>query len=276
MAYTNFIPKIWSARLLANLDKNLAFRGFVNSDYEGEIQNFGDSVVINQFGDVTIKDYTGADIDTAEEVSSATQTLQIDQGKYFNFKVKDIDAAQANVELVDKAMERASYAIADEIDQALAGLVVGAGNTVGTLVAPISITKDNAYDQLVDLGVKLNELNVPKAARKVMLPPWYIGLLAKDARFTANPKVLEDGVVGRAGGFDIHESNNIVRDTTDTGIYKVPAGTNQAISYAGQIVETEAYRPEANFADAVKGLYVYGHKVVEPKALVQFLCKQGA
>ena len=276
MPFTNFIPKIWSARLLANLDKNLAFRGFVNSDYEGEIQNFGDSVVINQFGDVTIKDYTGADIDTAEEVSSATQTLLINQGKYFNFKVKDIDAAQANVELVDKAMERASYAISDEIDQALAGLVVGAGNTIGTLVAPISITKANAYDQLVDLGVKLNELNVPKPARKVVLPPWYIGLLAKDPRFTSNAKVLEDGVVGRAGGFDIFESNNIVRDTTDTGIYKVPAGTNQAISYAGQIVETEAYRPEANFADAVKGLYVYGHKVVEPKALVQFLCKQGA
>lgn len=278
MSVQNFIPKLWSARLLANLDKSLVFKNFVNTDYEGEIQNLGDSVVINQFGDVTIKDYTGADIDNPEEVTSATQTLLIDQALYYNYKVNDIDAAQANIELVDKAQERAAYALGDKVDQKIAALVTGAGTTVGTLLAPISITKDNAYDKLVDLGVTLDEKNITRAGRKVVLPAWYLGLLSKDSRFTSNYKILEDGVVEGAivGGFQLYMSNNIVRDTTDTGIYKVPAGTNAAISFAGQVVETEAYRPEKNFADAVKGLYGYGLKVVEPKALIQFLVKQGA
>lgn len=278
MSVQNFIPKLWSARLLANLDKSLVFKNFVNTDYEGEIQNLGDSVVINQFGDVTIKDYTGADIDNPEEVTSATQTLLIDQALYYNYKVNDIDAAQANIELVDKAQERAAYALGDKVDQKIASLVTGAGTTVGTLLAPISITKDNAYDKLVDLGVILDEKNITRAGRKVVLPAWYLGLLSKDSRFTSNYKILEDGVVEGAivGGFQLYMSNNIVRDTTDTGIYKVPAGTSAAISFAGQVVETEAYRPEKNFADAVKGLYGYGLKVVEPKALIQFLVKQGA
>lgn len=278
MSVQNFIPKLWSARLLANLDKSLVFKNFVNTDYEGEIQNLGDSVVINQFGDVTIKDYTGADIDNPEEVTSATQTLLIDQALYYNYKVNDIDAAQANIELVDKAQERAAYALGDKVDQKIAALVTGAGTTVGTLLAPISITKDNAYDKLVDLGVILDEKNIARVGRKIVLPAWYLGLLSKDSRFTTNYKILEDGVVEGAvvGGFQLYMSNNIVRDTTDTGIYKIPAGTNQAISFAGQVVETEAYRPEKNFADAVKGLYGYGLKVVEPKALIQFLVKQGA
>ena len=278
MSVANFIPKLWSARLLANLDKKLVFGSVVNRDYEGEIQRFGDSVVINQMGNVTIKDYTGADIDTPEDVTSATQTLLIDQAKYFNFKVKDIDQAQANVALVDKAMARAAYAIADEIDQAIAGLVDGAGKTIGTLLAPISITKDNAYDKLVDLGVELDNVNIDRVGRKVVLPPWYIGLLSKDPRFTTNFKVLENGVVDGASvaGFTIHMSNNILKDTTDPTIFRVPAMTSQAISYAGQVAETEPYRPESNFSDAVKGLYVYGHKVVEPSALVQFIVKQGA
>lgn len=278
MSVQNFIPTLWSARLLANLDKSLVFRNFVNTDYEGEIQNLGDSVVINQFGDVTIKDYTGADIDNPEDVTSATQTLLIDQALYYNYKVKDIDAAQANIELVDKAQERASYALGDKVDQKIASLVTGAGTTVGTLSAPISITKDNAYDKLVDLGVILDEKNITRAGRKIVLPAWYLGLLSKDPRFTTNYTILENGVVEGAivGGFQLYMSNNIVRHTTDTGIYKIPAGTNAAISFAGQVVETEAYRPEKNFADAVKGLYAFGLKVIEPNALIQFLVKQGA
>lgn len=278
MSVANFIPKIWSARLLANLDKSLVFRNLVNTDYQGEISNLGDSVVINQIGGVTIKDYDGSDIDAPEDLTSATQTLLIDQAKYFNFSVKDVDAAQANVELVDKAMDRAAYGIADVIDQSIAGLVTGAGTTVGTLLAPIEVTVDTAYDAIVDLGVVMDTNNISRAGRNIVLPSWYLGLLSKDPRFTLNYSILENGLVEGANvaGFKIYMSNNLVKDTTDPTIYKVPAMTNAAISYAGQIASTEAYRPEANFSDAVKGQYVYGHKVVEPKALVQFLVKQGA
>lgn len=112
MSFKNFIPTVWSARLLANLDKNLVALQFVNRDYEGEISAYGDTVKINQLGDITIKDYTGADIDDPEELDSTQQILAIDKAKYFNFAVKDIDKAQSNVNLVDGSMQRASYAMA--------------------------------------------------------------------------------------------------------------------------------------------------------------------
>ena len=128
MSIKNFIPTLWSARLQANLDKKLVYADVVNHDYEGEIKKLGDKVKINQIGPITIKDYLTGDgapkkLADPEEVTSTQQELVIDKAKYFNFKVDDIDAAQANVKLVDKAMDRASYAIGDVIDQHIASFV---------------------------------------------------------------------------------------------------------------------------------------------------------
>lgn len=270
--YKNFIPTIWSARLLANLDKALVALQFVNRDYEGEITAYGDTVKINQMGNVTIKDYTGADIDDPEEIDSTQINLTIDQAKYFNFAVKDVDKAQANVNLLDGAMGRASYGMADAIDQDIFGQYANAGIKVGTAEAPTVIdTPAAAYDALVDLGIKLDEKNVPKAERKVVLPPWFFGLLAKDARFTRDLNILANGVVENAtvGRFQLLQSNNLTTETA--GAVHALAGTTQAISFANQVVETEAYRPEKNFSDAVKGLNVWGRKVVQPDCLVDFV-----
>ena len=248
--FKNFIPTIWSARLLANMDKSLVALQFVNRDYEGEITAYGDTVKINQLGDITIKDYDGSDIDDPEELSSTQQTLVIDQAKYFNFSVKDVDRAQSNVNLLDGSMQRAGYAMADVIDQDIFGRYVQAGIKVGTEAAPTVIdTPEKAYDTLVDLGVKLDEKNVPKVGRKIALPAWYFGLLAKDQRFTRDLTILANGVVEgvTVGRFELLQSNNLA--TTETGVVHALAGTTQAISFANQIVETEAYRPEKNFSD---------------------------
>lgn len=274
--FKNFIPTLWSARLLANLDKNLVALQFVNRDYEGEITAYGDTVKINQLGDITIKDYDGSDIDDPEEIDSEQQTLTIDQAKYFNFAVKDVDKVQANVNLLDGSMARAAYAMADVVDQDIFGtMVTEAKNKVGSKTTPTEITVKNAYDKLVDLSVALDEKNVPKAGRKVCLPFWYLGLLAKDPRFTKDLNILATGVVEGAtvGRFQLLASNNLKTETG--GIYHAPAGTDQATSFANQIVETEAYRPEKNFSDAVKGLNVWGRKVIQPDCLVDFIIKQG-
>ena len=265
-AYQNFIPQLWSARLLANLDKNLVFANCVNRDYEGEIKNLGDTVKINQIGDVRIGDYTG-DVGAPEELSSTQQVLTIDQAKYFNFKVEDIEAVQANVALMEKAMARASYAIADHIDRYIASFVANAG----IVVSSEAVTKENAYDKLVDLKVKFNKANIPQQGRFVVLPPEYIGLLEKDDRFVKDYSraVLQNGVAPRVAGFDVLESNNVHMSET---AFDVMAGTTMAISFAGQIAKVEAYRPEQSFADACKGLYVFGAKVVEPKALAKMTC----
>lgn len=271
-AYQNFIPTLWSARLLANLDKTFVYPMCVNRDYEGEIKNLGDTVKINQIGDVTVGDYTG-DVGDPEELPSTQTTLTIDQAKYFNFKVSDIEKVQANVNLVDKAMERASVAIGDVIDQYIASFVKDAKITVGSASAPVALTTPaQAYDQLVDLKVALNKKNVPKMDRFVVVPPEFVGLLEKDDRFTkySDKDVLANGVVGKVAGFDVRESNNV---PVKSGVYNILAGTSMAISYAGQIVKIENYRPEKSFSDAVKGLYVYGAKTVLPDAICNLTAK---
>lgn len=273
-----FVPTLWSARLLAHLDKNLVFKSFYNNDYEGEISDYGDTVKINQIGNIAIKDYTGADISDAEDVTGEQQTLVIDQGKYFNFRVKDVLAAQANVTLVDKAMERAAYALADIMDQDLAKVAADkAGIKVGTIAEPVVITVANAYDKLVDLGVSFNEKNVSKAERKIALPAWYIGMLSKDPRFTKDFKIIENGVVegAKVGTFQVYESNNLPVDETDESIYRAVAMAPEGGQFANQISKTETYRPEKNFADAVKGLSLYGRDIIQKSAVAEFVIKQG-
>lgn len=275
MSVANFIPTIWSARLLAHLDKKHVYAALVNRDYEGEIKNYGDTVKINQIGDVTIKDYTkGQDIEDPDDLSGEQTSLTIDQAKYFNFAIDDVDAAQVNPKLMDKAMQRAAYGMNDVTDTFLANLMYLAaqnnGTNLGTDDVPLVPTKDTAYDLLVDLGTDLTEKNVPTEGRWVVVPAWYHGLLLKDSRFVGNgtdynKALIEGGEVGVAAGFKIWLSNNV--PNTDGAKYKIIAGTNEAASFAEQILKTEAYRPEKRFSDAVKGLHVYGGKVVQPKCL---------
>ena len=281
MSIQNFIPTIWSARLLNHLDKSHVYLNLLNRDYEGEIKNFGDTVKINQVGDVSIKDYTkGTDIDAPEDITGEQQELKIDQAKYFNFAVDDVDNAQTNPKLMDKAMQRAAYAMNDVVDAFAANLLainVHADNAIGTNEAPIVPTKADAYDYLVDLNTKLTEANGAKMGRWVVIPAFYHGLLLKDDRFVGNgtdynQAILEGGEVGKAAGFTVYVSNNVPH--TEGTKYKVIAGTTEAGSYAEQILNTEAYRPEKRFSDAVKGLHTYGAKVLQSKCIAVLTCNK--
>lgn len=274
MSVANFIPTIWSARLLRHLDKKHVYANLLNRDYEGEIKNFGDTVKINQIGEVTIKDYEkGKDIEVPDDLSGDQLMLTIDQAKYFNFAVDDVDNAQTNPKLMDKAMQRAGYAMNDTTDSFAANLLyvnAAAENMLGTDDSPLVPTADSAYDMLVDLATLLTESNVPMEGRWAVIPAWYHGFLLKDKRFVGNgtdynKAILEGGEVGMAAGMRILLSNNVPNSTGTK--YKIIAGTNEAGSYAEQILKTEAYRPEKRFADAIKGLHVYGAKVLQPKCL---------
>ncbi|WP_304341606.1 P22 phage major capsid protein family protein [Metaclostridioides mangenotii] len=261
--YKNFIPTIWSARLLANLDKTFIYPMCVNRDYEGEIKNFGDTVKVNMIGNIQVKDYNGT-LEDPEEIDSEQRVLTIDQAKYFNFKVDDIGKVQSNVKLLDATMKRAAVGIGDVIDQHLASFTEDAELKIGTTAKPIEVNKNNAYDTLVDLKVAFNKKNVPKDGRFIVITPEFLGMLEKDDRFTRDKEVLANGVVGNVAGFDLRESNNVPQTA---GKYSMLAGTLLGISYAGQIAEIEPYRMEKSFADAVKGLYVYGAKMMMPEAM---------
>jgi hypothetical protein len=277
MAIDNFIPTIWSARLLANLHKAHVFaqEGVANKDYEGDINGGGSVVKINGIGAVTVGSYTkNTNISAPEELSDASQSLLIDQQKYFNFQIDDVDKAQQKPKVMDAAMAEAAYALRDSQDQYVAALHtdVHADNLIGSTGSPVTIdTGAKMYEYLVDAGVLLEESNVPREGRWAILPAWGYGRLLKDDRFVKagtgmSDQVLRNGEVGQAAGFAIFMSNNVVNTTATK--YKIMCGYRGALAVAEQIVSVEAYRPELRFADAVKGLLVYGAKVVRNKGLV--------
>lgn len=265
MSVQNFIPTVWSAKLNESLKKSLVFGNVVNSDYQGDAK-FGNTVKINTIGAITIGDYDKATgTGDPQELDSSQTSLLIDQQKFFNFKVEDIDAAQANVNLLEGAMVEAGYGLADVADQYIASLYTEAALAIGDDTTPKVPTKDNAYDHLVDLGVLLSENNVPKSDRFVVVPEFFYGLLQKDPRFTKDANVLATGYIGNVNGMQVFTSNNVAN--TSGAKFKVMAGHRSAIAFASQVDSVEAYRPEKSFSDAVKGLQVYGAKVIKPKAL---------
>ncbi|MHB0863318.1 P22 coat protein - protein 5 domain protein [Paenibacillus sp. SEL3] len=268
MTVQHFIPTIWSARLNESLKKNLVYGNVINTDYEGEIQGQGSTVKINSIGAVTIGNYDKiAGIGNPQELDATQKTLVIDQAKYFNFQVDDVDDAQANVNLLDGGIVEASYGLANVVDQYLAGFYteVKAENTIGNDTAPIIPTSSTAYDLLIDLGVLLDENNVPESERFVVVPAWYYGLLLKDARFTKDSNIIRTGYVGDIDSMTVYKSNNV--PNTGGAKYKIIAGHKSAISFAGQVDSVEAFRPEKQFSDAVKGLQVFGAKCIKPEAL---------
>ena len=274
MAVTTFIPEIWNARLLNALRADLVYTNLFNRNYEGEIRQAGDTVHINTITDISIKDYTrNTDIDNPEQLTTADQTLVVDQAKYYNFYLNDVDKAQALPGLIDAAMASASHGLAEAVDKYLAGLLAAASGTIttglGSTSTPLTVTASSAYELLVDMKTAMDKANVPKMGRKVVLPPEFEGFMLKDARFAANggkgENRLENGAVARAAGFDIYISNNV--PNTSGAKYKVIASTQESNTYAEQLVKTEAYRREKGFDDGVKGLLVYGAKIIRPAAV---------
>ena len=271
-----FIPTVWAARLLVALNDALVYgqANVCNRDYEGEVRKAGNTVKISSIGDVTIGTYTkDEDIDEPQVLTDDDQTLLIDQQKYFNFYVDSVDRAQQNVNVLDEAMRRSAWKLRDTADAFLAGLMetdVHADNKIGSVATPKVPTKADAYEYLVDLGVLLDESNTPIDGRFVIVPAWFHGLLLKDDRFIRTgtrrgDATLANGEVGEAAGFSILKSNNV--PNTAGAKYKILAGHAIATSYVEQVVDLQTFKPEKRFGDAVKGLHVYGGKVVRPTNL---------
>jgi hypothetical protein len=291
MSVLAFKPEIWSKVILAALQKNLVFGGpgVVNNDYEGEISGPGNVVHITQFSDPQISTYTPGGTITYAPLSDAGLDLNIDQAKSFSFAVDDVDKRQAAGDMMSYLEERASYKLADVADQFVAGLYTGvsATNVVGTAAAPIApalfaaATPADFYQKiLLPLKVQLTQANIPMQGRYVVCPPWAEGLLEQTQAFiaitdmTGQPsQVFQTGMIGRVAGFDVYVSNNAINynPAYNTGganvAYIVQAGHPMAITYGEQIVQTEALRLQTTFADGVRGLHVYGAKLVRPDAI---------
>lgn len=276
MSLNNFIPVLWSARLLNTLNNAHVFANVVNTDYEGEISAQGDQVKINSIGEVTISDYTkNSNLSDPEALDAVQTILEIDQAKSFNFQVDDIDAAQQKPKVMDSAMQEAGWGLANEADKLIAGFYTSAHAEVEKDKI-VDDEPENTYEVLAEAAEKLDEKNVPREGRWVVVPPFFnAGMVLAGLMETAGSASAEfekaNGYLTRLLGFDIWVSNNL---TVSGGYTYGMAGSRKAISYAEQILDIEAYRPEKRFANAVKGLHVYGAKVVYPNALVRLKIKR--
>lgn len=277
MSVQNFKPEIWSAQILVALRNKLVYGQptVSNRDYQGEISSRGVSVRITSIGDPSVFDYNSGDTINYEDVETAGHDLVIDQGKAFAYKLDDVDKAQVLVSPMVQMANNAAYKLADRADAFLASKYTGvtAANTVGSTGAPINIytTPTDAYDKvLVPLRTKMNRANAPTEGRYCIVSPEFTGSLLKDDRFikvneSGTSEGLRNGMVGRAAGFDILESNNTPVPTGDVQV--VQAGYPGALTYAEQILETEALRLESTIADAVRGLHVYGGELIRPDGI---------
>ncbi|MFI7890883.1 P22 coat protein - protein 5 domain protein [Streptomyces sp. CACIS-1.16CA] len=277
MSINNFKPEIWSAQTLMALRSSLVYAQpqLVNTNYQGEITSQGQSVHITTIGDPTIFDYDAGDTLNYEDVETAGTDLVIDQAKAFAFKLDDVDKAQALMSPMQQMAQNAAYGLRDKADAYVASLYTGvaAANTLGSTGAPINTytTATDAYSKvLVPLRTKLNRANVPKEGRYLVGSPEFIGSLLNDDRFvradaSGTTEGLRNGFVGRAAGFDILESNNTPNPTGDVQV--IQAGYPGAITYAEQILETEALRLQSTIADAIRGLHVYGAKLLRPTGI---------
>lgn len=280
MAITNFIPELWSAAIQLPFEKSLVFgQGTVaNRKYEGMIRQQGDAVNITTISDPTIRSYDKTTDITVEDVSDGTIKLLIDQGDYYAFRVNDVDRVQAAGDFRGPATERAAYGLKDKVDQYIAGLfneaVATGGPIAGNRLGNVSVIngtgtgkpgagQTTAWNVLVDLQNRLNKQSVPTDGRYVIIDPDFQSALEHDVRFSrvdasGSSETLRNGLIGRAAGFDVLVSNNTVKASSRS---LVVAGIPDALTFANQLVETEAIRSEARFADLVRGLNIYGAKI---------------
>ena len=279
MSVETFIPEVWNAAIQEPYEKNLIFGqpSIASNAWMGEITGIGDTVHINYLSAPTVRDYTKGTPIEVEELSSTSAKLTIDQGKYFAFRVHDVDKVQAAGDFQGPATRKAGIELRDNTDTYLAGLLKDgalSGNKIGTVEVidddPAKAGAEySAFKVLVKLSEKLNRQSVPTTGRYVVVGPGTYSALLMDPRFTrvdasGDAQGLRNGIVGRAVGFDVLVSNNA---PVVAGREVAIAGVPDAFAFASQLVETEALRDPSHFGDIVRGLNVYGAAVTRPEGI---------
>lgn len=266
MAVNNFIPNVWSETLLTNLDREYIGVKNCTREFEGDIQKKGDVVKIASIGAIDVFDYTkNTDMTAPQTIEGSATQLEISQSKAFNFQIDDVDRAQQTPKLMNAAMAEAAAALADQADRYVYSLwsEVPSANTLTVK----SLSLDNLVDTLVAAREMLYKKNVGGNTELVLeVSPHIASFILLNRIYEKTTDVLEHGLLGDFLGCKIYVSGNIAVDSD--GYEKCFLRTRRAIAFAEQLRGMEAYRPEKRFADAVKGLHLYGAKIVRPDEMV--------
>lgn len=289
----NFIPEIWSGKLIENFYDATVLSAISNTDYEGEIKGQGDTVNIRTIPNITIRDYVKGQNLVVENPDKPKVQLLIDKGEYFACVEDDVDRVQSDIKLMDMWSKDASEQMKIKIDQrvltdllpdiaatnkgATAGAKSAAFN-LGTTASPLTVTKDGAtsttsvVDLIVDYGTVLDEANVPEQGRFLVIPARMAGLIKKselkDASLSGDStSVIRNGRLGMIDRFTLYVSHNL--KVTSSTKYHVIAGHKMGFTFASQMTEMESIRSETTFGNIIRGLQVYGYKVIKPEALLE-------
>jgi hypothetical protein len=270
MPYDNFVPEIWSQTILKSFNKNSVIAGLVNRDYEGEIKKSGDVVHIRSYGNVTVRNYTRDTAITYETLTDPKQMLTINQQRYFAFRVDDLDMAQADIPVIEGYTQQAAIAVRDVVDAYLYQhyLDIPVANIIGGASTTIAITKTNIYDNITLMAEALDAQNVPQEDRVLIVNPRFKRLLLQSDAFTRatgmGDQAIQNGFLGNVAGFKIYVSTNV--PTLAGGVVPILAFQKDFITLASQVSNVENVRPTDMFANAVRGLYLFGSKAVRPEA----------
>ena len=289
-AYTgNFIPEIWSGKLIENFYDATVLAAISNTDYEGEIRNMGDTVNIRTTPEITIQTYVKGQTLSVENPDKAKLQLIIDKGEYFACVEDDVDQVQADVNMMDMWSKDASERMKIKIDQRVLtdllpdvsannkGQTAGAisGNIdLGVAGTPEALTTSNVIGKIVDMGTVLDEANCPEGDRFLVIPAKMAGLIKqsdlKDASITGDgSSPLRNGRLGMIDRFTVYVSHNLKK--TSGGEFSVIGGHKMGFTFASQMTNMETIRSETTFGNIIRGLQVYGYKVVKPEALATMI-----
>lgn len=280
----NFIPEIWSGKLIENFYDASVLSAISNTSYEGEIKSMGDTVNIRSTPTITVRSYTKGQTLTVEQPEKAKLQLLIDKGEYFACIEDDVDKVQTDINLMDTwskdASERMKLAIDARVLTDLlpdvsannkgtaAGRITGSLN-LGSSGSPIAITASNVVTTIIDIGTALDEANAPESDRFIVIPAKMAGYLKasdlKSALITGDStSPLRNGRVGMVDRFTVYISHNL---NVSSSKFSVIAGHKMGFTFASQMTEMESLRAESTFGNIIRGLQVYGYKVVKPEAL---------
>jgi hypothetical protein len=283
----NFIPEIWSGKLIENFYDATVLAAISNTDYEGEIRQYGDTVNIRTSPEITLREYVKGQTLTVENPDKPKLQLLIDKGEYFACVEDDVDKVQADINMMDLWSKDASEKMKIKIDQrvltdilpgisalnkgASAGRISGNIN-LGITATPVAITKTNVTEFIVDMGTVLDEANCPESDRFLVIPAKLAGLIKKsdlkDASLTGDTQsILRNGRLGMIDRFTIYMSHNL--QVQSGGKYSIIAGHKMGFTFASQMTNMETLRSTTTFGDIIRGLQVYGYQVVKPEALAQ-------
>jgi hypothetical protein len=261
-----------------------------NTNYEGEIKGQGDKVKIRTIPSLEINDYKSGQTLVNQRPESSNVELLIDQGKYWSAIVDDVQVVQSDIGLMNMWASDASEQMKIAIDRSVLGGIapdvaaankgatagkVSGGYSLGVTGTPIQLSKTTILEYIVDLGSVLDEQNVPEAGRFLLLPFWAVNLLKKsdlkDASLTGDStSVMRNGRIGMIDRFTAYTSNNLPRVTDGANqCYDILAGHKNGLTFASQLVKTETLRAESTFGNIMRGLQVFGYKVIDGSMLAR-------